>query len=306
MRLATFEVGGQVRFGVVLEDGRVLDLAAAGMGPDAATALAFFEAGDAALETASYLAQSALDGYLEPFVTPVEQVRWLPPVPQARKLFCLAGNYAEHVREGGRDVPPKEETYPYFFWKPPSTALIGHEAPILYPRIGQKIDYEGELAVVIGRRGRHISRVAAMDHVAGYTILNDISERELASKAPPKADRPQNRFFDWLMGKWFDTAAPCGPWIVTRDAIPDPHTLHLQTRVNGEVRQDASTADMIFSIPELIEFISRIVTLEPGDLIATGTPSGVGSASGRFLQVGDRVEVEIEGIGVLANPIAAE
>src|SRR5205814_6384435 len=138
---------------------------------------------------------------------------------------------------------------------PASTALVGSGEPVLHPKIGRKLDYEGELVIVIGRRGKQIPPEHAYRYVAGYTILNDVSERSLASKEPPKAEREQNRFFDWLVGKWFDTSAPCGPWMVTADEIPDPHALRLQTRVNGELRQDASTAEMIFTVPEIIAFI---------------------------------------------------
>ena len=157
--------------------------------------------------------------------------------------------------------------------------------------------------MVIGRRGRDIPAGQAYRHVAGYTILNDITDRALASKEGPRAKRDRDAFFDWLVGKWFDGAAPCGPWIVTKDEIEDPHSLRIRTRVNGEVRQDGTTADMVFTVPELIEFISRVVTLEPGDLIATGTPSGVGHARGVYLRPTDTVEVEIERIGILTTSL---
>lgn len=236
-------------------------------------------------------------------LTPLEECRLLPPVPDARKLLALAGNYAEHVREGGRESHPKSETYPYFFLKPASTGLTGSGSPILRPAIARQLDYEGELAVIIGRRGRDIAESEAMSYVAGYTCFNDISERALASHDGPRAPRDRDRHFDWLVGKWYDSGAPCGPWLVTRDELPDPHRLMLSTRLNGDLVQHASTSEMIFTIPELIAWISRFMTLEPGDLIATGTPAGVGKARGRLLQPGDLVEVEIEGIGLLSNPV---
>jgi 2-keto-4-pentenoate hydratase/2-oxohepta-3-ene-1,7-dioic acid hydratase in catechol pathway len=302
MRTVSYAMEGQMRFGALLSAERVLDLT--NVYP---TALAFLEAGEVGMSSVLSAVERAEKG--ESLAGPVrslESLRLKPPVPQARKLLALAGNYREHIREGGRPTHEKEETYPYLFMKPPSTTLIGPGESILYPRIAQKIDYEGELAIVIGKRGRYIPVEQSFRHIAGYTILNDVSERSLASKEPPKADREQNKFFDWLVGKWFDTAAPCGPWLVTRDEIEDPNALRLRTRVNGETRQDANTGDMIFTVPEIVAYVSRVVTLEPGDLIATGTPAGVGSARGVFLKPGDTVEVEIEGIGALRNTVVAE
>ena len=302
MKLVSYAVESQVRFGALLSGERVLDLT--NVYP---TALAFLEAGEVAMSSILSAVERAERGEaLAGQVRALDAVRLKPPIPQTRKLLALAGNYREHIKEGGGSTFDKEETYPYFFMKPASTALIGSGEPILFPKIARKLDYEGELTIVIGRRGRHIPPEAAYRHVAGYTILNDISERGLASKEPPKADRAQNKFFDWLVGKWFDTGGPCGPWLVTREEIEDPHSLRLRTRVNGETRQDSTTAEMIFTVPEIVAAISRVVTLEPGDLIATGTPSGVGNARGVYLQPGDTVEVEIERIGVLRNSLVAE
>jgi len=302
MKLISFTTDGQTRFGALLSGERVLDLT--NVYP---TALAFLEAGETGMASVLSAIERAERG--EALAGPIrslDAVRLKAPVPQARKLLALAGNYSEHIREGGRPTHAKEETYPYFFMKPASTALVGSGENLLYPRIARKIDYEGELVIVIGRRGKHIAPENAYRHVAGYTILNDLSERSLASKEEPKAEREQNRFFDWLVGKWLDTGAPCGPCLVTRDEVEDPHALRLRTRVNGETRQDASTGEMIFTVPEIIAFISRVLTLEPGDLIATGTPSGVGHARNQLLQPGDTVEVEIERIGTLRNTLVAE
>jgi len=301
MRVLSFATDGQTRLGALLSGERVLDVT--NVYP---TALAFLEAGEIGMSALISAVERAERGEsLAGPIRPLDQVRLKAPVPQARKLLALAGNYQEHVREGGRPTHTKEETYPYFFMKPPSTGLIGSGEPVRLPKMARKLDYEGELVIVIGRRGRSIPAEQAYRYVAGYTVMNDVSERSLTSKEPPRVERERDKFFDWLVGKWFDGAAPCGPWLVTREEIEDPHSLHLRTRVNGEVRQEASTGDMIFRVPEIIEFISRILTLEPGDLIATGTPGGVGSARGVFLQPGDTVEVEIEGIGLLSNPIAA-
>lgn len=302
MRVLSFTIDGQSRLGALLSGERVLDLT--NVYP---TALAFLEAGELGMSAVMSAVERAERGEsLAGQIRPLSAVQLRPPVPQARKLLALAGNYQEHVREGGRPTHEKDLTYPYFFMKPPSTTLIGAHDEIRYPKIGRKLDYEGEFVIVIGQRGKEIPVEQAYRYVAGYTVLNDISERSLASKEPPRADRERDKFFDWLVGKWFDTSAPCGPWLVTRDEIEDPHTLALRTKVNGEIRQSASTADMIFTVPEIVAFISRVVTLEPGDLISTGTPGGVGSARGCFLQAGDTVEVEIESIGVLRNTVAAD
>jgi 2-keto-4-pentenoate hydratase/2-oxohepta-3-ene-1,7-dioic acid hydratase in catechol pathway len=312
VKLASFIRDGHARFGAALSGERILDLrgAATGAEPEQLAALehavSLLDAGPELLELAREIAACADSGSCPAeAVAPLSSVRLQAPVPGARKLLALAGNYQDHIAEGGRPTHAKEETYPYFFMKPPSTSLIGSGEAIVRPAFGRNLDYEGELAVVIGRRGRNIPEGRAMEHVAGYTIVNDVSERALASKDPPRAERERDRFFDWLVGKWYDTSAPCGPWIVTADEIPNPHALRLTTRVNGEVRQETSTGEMIFTVPEIIAWISRVVTLEAGDLIATGTPAGVGSARGVFLQPGDTVEVEIEGIGVLRNPVVA-
>ncbi|MCC2670989.1 MAG: fumarylacetoacetate hydrolase family protein [Armatimonadetes bacterium] len=302
MKILSYAIDGQTRLGALLSGERVLDLT--NVYP---TALAFLEAGEIGMSTVlSAVARAEAGESLAGQVRPLEAVQLKAPVPQARKLLALAGNYQEHVREGGRPTHAKEETYPYFFMKPASTALIGSGEAVKLPGIGQRMDYEGEFVIVIGRRGKQIPVDHAYRYVAGYTILNDISERKLASKEPPRVERERDKFFDWLVGKWFDTSAPCGPWLVTRDEIEDPHDLQLRTRVNGEVRQDSSTREMIFTVPEIIAFISRVLTLEPGDLIATGTPGGVGSARGVFLQPEDTVEVEIERIGLLRNSLVAE
>jgi 2-keto-4-pentenoate hydratase/2-oxohepta-3-ene-1,7-dioic acid hydratase in catechol pathway len=313
VKLLSYERENQVQFGALLSDDRLVNLKLAAPGAEPAqqeklaSARSFLEAGEELSGLARRIVAVAEAGSCPAeALAPLADVRLLAPVPDPRKLIALAGNYREHIREGGRPTFPKEETYPYLFMKPPSTTLLGSGGRIRYARGVQKLDYEGELAVIIGRRGRYLTPETAYDHVAGYTILNDISERSLASKEPPKAEREMNRFFDWLVGKWFDTSAPCGPWLVTRDEIDDPHRLRLQTRVNGETRQEASTGEMIFTIPEIISFVSRVVTLEPGDVISTGTPSGVGSARGTFLRPGDAIEVEIERIGTLRNTVAVE
>ncbi|MFP5331395.1 MAG: fumarylacetoacetate hydrolase family protein, partial [Acidimicrobiia bacterium] len=232
----------------------------------------------------------------------LDQVRLHTPIGRPGKILAAAGNYQEHVDEGGgTKVDPTRRT-PRVFIKP-SSSLIGPDDPVVLPSISHEVDWEMELAVVIGRGGRDIHVGSALDHVAGYTIMNDVSARSMDWGVIDRETHAWDGFFDWLMGKWLDTFAPTGPWIVTADEIDDPHDLRLTLDLNGERWQDASTGGMIFGIDDLIAFISRGVVLEPGDIIATGTPAGVGVASGRFLQAGDLMVGEIEGIGRLETPV---
>lgn len=237
---------------------------------------------------------------------PLSGMRLLPPVPQPGKLLCLAGNYREHIIESGFVAPkPDDLLTPQVFLKP-STCLVGDGADIPLSANNVAVGWEVELAVVIGRGGRNISRQDALSHVFGYTILNDVSERKLNSRLENRRKREFDVFFDWLGGKWFDGFAPCGPWIVTADEIPDPHALGLKLSLNGEVRQHANTSAMLFDIPEQIEYISSITRLEPGDLIATGTPVGAGLGTGdKVLRDGDEVVCEIDCIGTLRSRVKA-
>ena len=214
-------------------------------------------------------------------VAALSEVRLLAPC-QPTKILAVGLNYRTHAAEAGMDVPSE----PVLFFKPPS-AVIGPLESIVYPTLSQRVDYEGELAVVIGQRARNVSPEKAHDFVLGYTCGNDVTARDL-----------QRRDNQWTRAKGFDTFCPLGPYIVTD---LDPTHLSIQTRVNGEVRQSTSTANMVFSVADLIAYISQVMTLEPGDVILTGTPSGVGP-----LQPGDVVEVEIEGIGTLRNPVVRQ
>ncbi|MEW6355302.1 MAG: fumarylacetoacetate hydrolase family protein [Planctomycetota bacterium] len=228
----------------------------------------------------------------------------LAPIPRPNKLLCLAGNYSQHIREGGGSVPGKEKMTPRVFMKPPSNTVIGPGQPVILPKNGNQIDWECELGIVIGRAARFVTEKAAMSHVAGYTIVNDISERELKIDVD-REPRPGDEWFDWLNGKWFDTFAPMGPCVATTEEVPDPHALRLTLKLNGEVKQDASTGQMIFRVPEIVAFISTLMTLEPGDVIATGTPAGVGNATDTYLKPGDVMEMEIEKIGAFRTPVKA-
>jgi 2-keto-4-pentenoate hydratase/2-oxohepta-3-ene-1,7-dioic acid hydratase in catechol pathway len=217
----------------------------------------------------------------------------LAPVPDARKIVCIGLNYRDHARESGME-PPGE---PVLFSKY-STALVGHGGNILAPPESQQVDYEAELVVVIGRGGRRIPKAKAMEHVGGYAVGNDVSARDWQLTKPGK---------QWMAGKTFDTFAPVGPALVTPDEVPDPHKLGIRLRLNGTTMQDSNTDQLIFHIDELIAYLSTVFTLEPGDLIFTGTPPGVGMARKPpvWLQAGDVVEVEIDGLGTLRNPVVA-
>jgi 2-keto-4-pentenoate hydratase/2-oxohepta-3-ene-1,7-dioic acid hydratase in catechol pathway len=235
---------------------------------------------------------------------PAEAVDLFVPVLQPSKVVLLAGNYAEHVREHGGVAAERQETFPYFFTKP-NTTLTHPGDPIRIPKVSpDHVDWEVELGVIIGRRCRDVGEDSALRYVAGYTVCNDISDRKFTLNSGRKP-REKDRYFDWLHGKWHDTFLPMGPCVRTAFSLPDPQTLPLKLRVNGQTMQDGSTAQMIFPVAALVSVLSSFVTLEPGDVISTGTPSGVGNARKPpvYLKSGDVVEAEIEGIGVLKNPV---
>jgi 2-keto-4-pentenoate hydratase/2-oxohepta-3-ene-1,7-dioic acid hydratase in catechol pathway len=220
-------------------------------------------------------------------------VEWLPPLTTPGKIICVGLNYVDHSIESGF-VPP---AYPTIFARF-SSSMIGHGAPIRRPLASRQLDYEGEMVVIIGKGGRHIARERALDHVAGYSIFNDASIRDFQTKSP-----------QWTVGKNFDDTGPFGPFMMTADELPaGGKGLRIRTRLNGQVVQDASTDDMIFDVTSLIAILSEAITLWPGDIIVSGTPSGVGMARKPplFMKHGDICEVEIEGIGILRNPVADE
>jgi len=220
-------------------------------------------------------------------------VTLLPPVPSPEKVVCIGLNYADHARETKAAIP----SCPVVFCKFP-TALLAHEGTVRLPRESAEVDYEAELVLVIGRGGRHIPQGEALSHIAAYSCGNDVSARDWQKGKPGG---------QWLSGKSFDTFAPCGPWMVTADEISDPGKLAIELRLNGQVMQNSNTAELIFPVDHLVSYISSFCTLKAGDLIYTGTPSGVGM--GRqppvYLKPGDVTEVEIEGIGVLRNRFEA-
>jgi len=224
---------------------------------------------------------------------PAASVHLGPPVDDGASIYLVGANYKKHAEEAGLDVPAT----PVIFMKP-TTALVGPKDPICLPPISAEMDYEGELAVVIGRTARRVRRQDAPSHIAGLTVVNDVTARDLQWVMLGK-----NRIVDWLSSKSLDKSTPIGPGVVSRTVTADPHKLHLTTDLNGRRMQDGETSLMVFSIWELIEFLSARVTLRPGDVLSTGTPVGVGGFRKIFLKQGDRLRVEIQHVGVLDNPV---
>jgi 2-keto-4-pentenoate hydratase/2-oxohepta-3-ene-1,7-dioic acid hydratase in catechol pathway len=232
---------------------------------------------------------------------PVQSVKLLSPVLAPEKILLVAINYRSHSKEQSISLP----STPYFFTKFRNT-LIGPEDPIILPRVSKKVDWEGELAVIIGKTGKNIPRKDAIEYVAGYSISNDVSFRDyqFSTRGP---DGKTNLGLDWVKGKGLDSSFPLGPWLVTKDEIPDPHNLEISLSVNGQMKQRSNTAEMVIKIDALIEFASAGMTLKPGDIISTGTPEGVAAHTGQpFLKDSDIVEGKVEGIGTLRNPVKAE
>lgn len=223
-------------------------------------------------------------------ILPLESVRLRAPIARPGKITCIGMNYADHAREGGKEPP----TAPIFFLKASNT-VIGPNDPIILPPNSEKVDYEAEFAVVLGKPGRRISEESAYQYVAGYTILNDVSARDM-------------QFGDgqWFRGKSCDTFAPTGPWIVTRDEVPDPHNLRISLTLNGQTMQDSNTSNLIFRVPYLVSYLSQSLSWETGDLISTGTPPGVGVHRNPpvLLKSGDEVSITVERLGTLTNPVA--
>jgi len=221
-----------------------------------------------------------------------------PPI-RPNHVFCAAANYAKHASEMGTILAAKAESCPYMFIKP-GTSIIGHNEAVIIPNASSQVDWEIELAVVIGREAHHVSAGNALDYVAGYTVINDITARDLNVRD----DYPFKT--DWFQGKCFDTFAPLGPWLVPASCIDDPYALDMRLSVNGEQMQEETTGAMIFNIGEQIEYLSSVLTLKPGDVIATGTPTGVGMSRDIYLKPGDVMDASISSIGNLRNPVSVE
>lgn len=317
MKLVSYDLKGQTRIGV-LSNEIVVDLVSArkeladSLNSEFASIahvsdmLSLLDAGEPALRAVKSLVHKVL-GFIEDksdaslrkasVTVPMAEVCLAAPIPRPKKnLICLGLNYHDHWAEtAGRRGEPLPSV-PVFFTKSP-TAVIGPFDDVVYPSATAELDYEVELAVVIGRRGKDISREEAFDYVAGYTILNDVSARDL-----------QRRHQQWFRSKSLDTFAPLGPYLVTKDEIEDPHGLNMKLTVNDEMRQKSSTGNMIFKIPEIIEILSQDMTLEPGDIIGTGTPAGValGTTPPRYLKVNDVVEARIERLGHIRNRVVGK
>lgn len=295
MRLVTYAESGNTYTGIEV-DGRVVEarMAARGAGLPALDVSGLDVIGVLTAEAVDRrrLGQAAADlaG------VPLGGLTLRPPVARPQKILCIGLNYQSHLEEARRhNLPVPDQPIVFSKFR---TSLLGPGEPVVLPRDNpDRVDYEGELAVVIGRGGKHITESDALQHVGGYMPLNDVSARDLQLASP-----------QWTMGKAFDASAPCGPVLVTADEVPDPRALHLRTIHNGEIVQEASTGELIFPVEYLIAHISALITLEPGDIIATGTPAGVGHAREpqRYLHHGDTIEVDIEGLGRLSNPVMSE
>ena len=283
MKLVTFIHNEQIRIGALIDDSVVV---ATGNIDYADNMIAFLTAGATGLAVMQNLIDSGSHRI------PLADVRLQAPVLRPGKFLGIGLNYADHISETGREKPE----YPTFFTKQ-STCVIGNGTAIHCPKVSEKVDYEGELAFVIGKRCRHVPVDKAAQVIAGFTIANDVSVRDWQARSPTM-----------MLGKSFDTAGPLGPWLVTRDEISDPHNLNLKTWVDDELRQHANTGQMIFNCYEMIAYLSQAMTLEPGDVIATGTPSGVGvkMQPRGYMKPGQVVTIEIENIGKLSNPVIEE
>lgn len=292
MKLATFKLKGaeqdRTRIGVVSNDSEVTEFEEV---PDMLTLITDF----------SRYRQGLSQSGAQP--RKLTEVKLEAPLKRPGKIICLAGNYRAHITESGFVAPKQTDIFTQQLFLKPSTSITGDGDPILLDQTNVMVGWETELAVIIGKRGKHIDPREAYEYIFGYTILNDVSERRLNSRLQNRAKREMDGFLDWLAGKWFDSFAPSGPWIVTADEIEDPHNLEIKLTVNEQVRQQGNTCDMIFSVPEQLAYISSIMTLEPGDLISTGTPVGAGVGGDSSLHDGDELVCEIQGIGTLRNTV---
>jgi 2,4-didehydro-3-deoxy-L-rhamnonate hydrolase len=290
MRFYSFESDGNVHLGIGAADGkRVLDLAEAA--PELSKNLVELIADFASIEPV--LRKVIQSNQSSAWTHDLESLRLLAPIPRPGKILCSGINYRSHLEENPKAILPEE---PFFFAKLPST-VIGPSQPIICPRRSQQVDYEIELAVVIGRKMTETAESDVLEHVFGYTILHDVSARDV-----------QFRDNQITLGKNFDTFCPIGPCVVTRDEISRPDRISLKTFLNGQIMQDGSTSDWLFSLPQLLSFLSQRITLEPGDIVSTGTPAGVGvfRKPPIFLKPGDIVRLEADQIGVLQNNVTAQ
>lgn len=308
MKLVTFNINGYSRIGAITEENKVIDLNYAYQAKlqtegkyryqEIAEAFipsrmkAFLQGGRDSIEIANSVVDFALNNSIEfkhQIVFDRNEVKIEAPLSNPGKIICVGHNYREHILEMGRELPK----YPVVFAKFANT-IIGPEDDIPYYPISEQLDYEAELAFIVGKKAKNVSEENALDYVAGYTIANDVTYRDI-----------QRRTIQWLQGKSVDGSAPIGPWIVTADDLTDPSGLEISLSVNGEERQRSNTKNLVFTVPRLVEFLSNLMTLEPGDIVLTGTPGGVGVAREpqAFLKEGDVVRIEIDRIGVLENKV---
>jgi len=303
VKLLTYHRGDAVSCGILTDRG-IVDIPSAWPGPNPpASVKDLLERDLLAGEQFQRLAVSPGK------TTPLDAVKLLAPIPRPGKVLALAGNYSEHIKEAsvhhgyqlGLSDSPRQTTVPRPFLMP-ATCVLDPGATIPWPAYSREIDYELELGVVVGKTARRIQAAEAPSCIAGYTIANDVSARSVTF-SKDRQKRPWDEFYDWLNGKWADGFCPLGPYLVTADEIADVQNLKMVLKVNDEVRQNANTAQMIYSVAEIVSFLSHITTLEPGDVICTGTPSGVGVATRNFLKAGDRIECNIEGLGTLTNTL---
>jgi 2-keto-4-pentenoate hydratase/2-oxohepta-3-ene-1,7-dioic acid hydratase in catechol pathway len=306
MKLVTYSKSGSDYCGILIDKG-IIDIASAWEDKNPPWDVkAILRRGSACLEKLVELETKVSD------LIPLDSVKLHAPIPRPGKIIALAGNYREHIQEAstnrgfklGLSDSPRETTVPRPFIMP-ATAVAGPDEEIPWPVYSETIDYELELAVVIGKTAKCVEAQNALDFVAGYTIVNDVSARSVTF-AKKRTERPWDEFYDWLNGKWADGFCPMGPYLLTTDEIDNVQNLDMQLTVNGLIRQKANTAQMIYPVADIVSFISHIMTLEPGDVIATGTPSGVAMATGDFLKAGDRIDASIEKLGTLTNTLGAK
>ncbi|MFC1676931.1 fumarylacetoacetate hydrolase family protein [Planctomycetota bacterium] len=297
MKLITYQKDNAISCGILIKD-QIIDIPTAWQGTNPPHSIKeILKKGQPSLDKLTKLIDSKNQ------LIPLDSVKLLAPIPRPGKVIALAGNYAEHIIEGGLKLgmsdSPRETTTPRPFLMP-STVIAAPNEQIPWPVFSKTIDYEIELAIVIGKKAKCLNSKEALDCIAGYTIANDVSARTITFDQN-RDKRPWDEFYDWLNGKWADAFLPMGPYLLTADEVEDPQNLDMTLTINGGIRQQANTKQMIYSVADTVSFVSHLMTLEPGDVIATGTPAGVGDATGLYLESGDRIDCNIEKLGTLTN-----
>jgi len=298
MKLITYSLNDSISCAILTDEG-LIDIPSAWQGTNPPRSIMQI------LQTPDCLGKLALLTDSPGKLIPLDLVKILAPIPRPGKILALAGNYAKHLQEVGKTIgmsdSPHNTTTPRPFIIP-SSAIIGPDEQIPWPVYSETIDYEVELAVIIGKNAKSVAPQNALEYVAGYTIVNDVSARTVTFKEN-RIKRPWDEFYDWLNGKWADGFLPMGPYLLTADEVYDVQNLDIQLSVNDGLRQNANTSQMIYPVADIVSFLSHIMTLEPGDCIATGTPSGVALPTGNFLKSGDIIQCEIQNLGTLTNTL---